>query len=206
MIPLLRTVNLLKDYKGKHVLNNLNLEAERGERLGIVGPNGSGKTTLIRILNLLESQTKGEIHLNGKALLKTRNDWSLRRRMAVVFQKPLVFNLNVDENIAMGLRVRGMKKGDIDIKVTDCLEYFGLTELRKNNARKLSGGEKQLISIARATVVEPELLLLDEPTSSLDLKNASLVKDCLENMRSTILITSPTSSIQLNCDKIIHLQ
>jgi tungstate transport system ATP-binding protein len=206
MKPLLRAINLSKEYDGKPVLNNLNLEVEKGERLAIVGPNGSGKTTLIRILNLLTSPTNGEVYIGETEASSAKDNWSLRRRMSVVFQKPMVFNFNVYENIAVGLRMRGMKKDTIESKVIESMAYFGLSELRNKNARKLSGGEKQLLAIARATVVEPELLLLDEPTSSLDLKNTSLVKDFLETMNSAIIITSPTSSTQLNCDKSLHIK
>jgi tungstate transport system ATP-binding protein len=206
MKPLLSAVNLSKEYNGKAVLNNLNMKVERGERLAIVGPNGSGKTTLIRILNLLTPPTQGEVYLHGMASSTSKDKWSVRRRMAVVFQKPLVFNLNVYENIAVGLRMRGIKKEAIESKVTESMEYFGLSELRNNNARKLSGGERQLLAIARATVVEPELLLLDEPTSSLDLKNTSIVKDLLETMNSAVIITSPTSLVPLNCDKTLQIK
>jgi tungstate transport system ATP-binding protein len=205
MKPLLRATNISKGFDGKPILDNINLKVEKGGRLAVVGPNGSGKTTLIRILNLLEPPTTGEVYFNGVNILNASDKWSIRRKMALVFQRPPVFNLNVYENIAVGLRVRGMNRSDASIKVQEVMELFRITELEKKIAKKLSGGEKQLLALASAVALEPELLLLDEPTSTLDPENTAIVDRVLKNTKSAIIITSPTPSFSSDYDKTILL-
>ncbi len=183
--------NLSKVYDGRFVLDKLNFEIQMGKRALILGPNGAGKTTLIRILNLLEPPTEGEIYFDGENIQDMREKWVLRRKMAVVFQRPAVFNTSVSKNIAIVLKVRGEKKAVIDKKVAGVLKTFGLRGHAQKNAGALSGGEKQLLAIARAVVIEPDLLLLDEPTSNLDVENTELAWDVIKNTGSTIIITSP---------------
>jgi len=205
MTDLLTVKDLSKRYDGRWVLKDLTFEVSKGERLAVIGPNGSGKTTLIRILNLLEAPTTGEIYFNGESLHDTKEKWVFRRKMAVVFQRPAVLNTTVYGNVALGLRVRGVKKSALDEKVTQALKLLGLIHLKDRNARALSGGERQLLSIARALVLEPLLLLLDEPTSNLDPENAKLVEEVIRNAGSTVVITSPEPSAAEVADKVVHL-
>ncbi len=193
MKPLLEIENLTKTYDGKNVIENFTLEVKKGERLAVIGPNGSGKTTLIKIINLLETPTSGKVYFGGANLQNTSEKWAFRRKMALVFQKPAVFNTTVSGNISIGLKIRG-KRGKLDYdKVKETMDTFNLTRLEGKNALKLSGGEKQLLSIARAIVVDPELLLLDEPFSNLDEENISIVEGVIEEINSTIIMTSPNA-------------
>ncbi|RMF90715.1 MAG: ATP-binding cassette domain-containing protein [Methanobacteriota archaeon] len=205
MTVLLSVKDLSKRYDGRWVFKDLTFKVSRGERLAVIGPNGSGKTTLVRMLSLLETPTGGEIYLDGESLLEAPEKWAVRRKMAVVFKRPAVLNTTVYGNIALGLKVRGEKKDSIHEKVEWALKEFNLRHLEDRNARALSGGEKQLLSIARALVLEPLLLLLDEPTSNLDPENAALVEDVIKNTGSTVIITSPTESAARIADRTIYM-
>lgn len=205
MTALLKIDNLSKSYDGKQVIRDLSFEVSEGEFMAVIGPNGSGKTTLIKILNLLEAPTTGDIYFKGVHLKNVREKWRYRRRMTVVFQRPAVLNTTVYGNVAIGLKVRGEKKASIDKKVKRVLEEFNLLGLEGKNAAVLSGGERQLLAIARAVVLEPELLLMDEPTSNLDPENTALVEDMIKNTVSTTVIASPLESIAKLADHTIHM-
>jgi len=194
MKPLLTVKNLSKTFDGKYLFKNLNFTVSRGERLAVSAPNGAGKTTLIRIINLLETPTSGELYFNGKPAGDARNQWMVRRNMAVVFQRPAVLNTTVYNNISIGLKIRGEKKDVIDKKVKNISKSFGLNQMEDKNAQALSGGEKQLLALARAIVLAPDLLLLDEPTSNLDPENTALAEKAIKNIASTVIITSPSAA------------
>lgn len=195
--------DLRKTYDGKYVLDGLGFEVPSGELAAVIGPNGAGKTTLIRILNLLEVPTSGSVYFDGKSIQQVKEKWQLRRRMAVVFQRPAVFNTSVYGNVAVGLKVRG--EGAIDEKVRDVLETVGLTKHAQKNARALSGGEKQLLALARAVALEPELLLLDEPTSNLDTDNTAIALDVIKNVDATVIMASPREADAEIADRIVKI-
>ena len=205
MTFLLTVDSLSKTFKGRVVFKDLSFEVSEGDRALVIGPNGAGKTTLIRILNLLETPTKGEVYFNGENVQEIKEKWAFRRRMAVVFQNPSVLNTSVYENIAVGLKIRGEKRESITRKVNDALKTFGLSRIEEKNAKTLSGGEKQLLALARAVVLEPELLLLDEPTSNLDPENTALVIEVVKNTASTVIITSLRDSVVKLANKTIYL-
>ncbi len=143
------------------------LDVRQGEILAIIGPNGAGKSTLLRVLGLLEAPAAGEVRFRG-ARVTARDGLALRRRMASVFQEPLLADATVHDNVALGLRFRGVAGRQIGLRVKIWLERFGIAHLALRQARTLSGGEAQRAALARALVVEPEVLLLDEPFSALD--------------------------------------
>jgi tungstate transport system ATP-binding protein len=143
------------------------LEILEGEVMAIVGPNGAGKSTLLLTLARLLKPKQGEILFGGQPA-SAESDTDYRRRIALVMQDPLLFDTSVYENIASGLKFRGLPKGEIRSKVPLWLERLGVGHLSKRRAGQLSGGEAQRVSLARALVLEPELLLLDEPFSALD--------------------------------------
>lgn len=187
---------LFKEYFGKQVLKGISFSVESGEIFILVGPNGAGKTTLLRILDLLEEPTSGKVFFDGRLI-----DYSskserviIRRKIGMVFQQTILFNMSVFDNVAYPLKVRGESKYSIAQKVREILELVHLNEFRDRNALTLSGGEAQRVAIAQALVSDPELLLLDEPTANLDPINTSIIEEILSYInrerRTTIIMTT----------------
>jgi tungstate transport system ATP-binding protein len=143
------------------------LDVQSREVLAIIGPNGGGKSTLLRVMGLLQRPNSGTVLFRGEHAFDG-NSLRLRRRIATVFQEPLLVNATVYENAALGLQLRGAASRDIAQRLEPWLERLGIAHLRQRSARSLSGGESQRTSLARALVLEPEILLLDEPFSALD--------------------------------------
>lgn len=161
--------DLSKRYDGNTVLKDINLDVPTHTVTAIIGPSGSGKTTLLRLIDLLEEPASGEILFDGIGALTSEDArLAMRRRMVIVFQKPVVFSGNVYDNVSYGLKIRGQGRRDMREKVFHALETVDLTGYENRRARTLSGGEAQRVALARAMVIEPELLLLDEPTANLD--------------------------------------
>jgi len=159
--------DLLIQRNGLPVLQIDSLDIERGETLTVVGPNGAGKSTLLLALAYLLRPLRGDILYNGKSL-KQWNELAYRRRISFVFQAPLLMDMNVEQNVALGLKFRGISKDEMHARVSKWMKQLGVEALAKRRAGQLSGGEAQRVSLARALVLEPELLLLDEPFSALD--------------------------------------
>jgi len=194
-MALLETIDLCQRFDNHDILKNINLKVEKGEVFALIGPTGAGKTTFLRLLNLLDLPASGIIYFDGidtagSAGLRTE----LRRRMGFVFQKPVVFNMSVYDNIACGLKWRKERKSEIRQKVNSMLELVSLSDYKDRNARTLSGGEVQMVAIARAMVSEPEVLLLDEPTANLDPVSASriesLIADIAHRHNTTIIMAT----------------
>lgn len=167
MISLLEIQNLRVERGDKTVLTVDELKIEKGEVLAVVGPNGAGKSTLLLTLARLLQPKRGEIVFGGRQAA-AESDTAYRRRIALVLQDPLLFDISVFDNVASGLRFRGLEKSKIQPRVEKWLKRLGVSKLRNRRATELSGGEAQRVSLARALVLEPELLLLDEPFAALD--------------------------------------
>ena len=167
MTALLHIRDLRVERGGKTVLTIDELSIEKGEVLAVVGPNGAGKSTLLLTLARLLRPKHGKISFNGEQD-SAESDTAYRRRIALVLQDPLLFDASVFDNVASGLRFRGIEKTKIRPRVEMWLERLGISDLEKRRAIELSGGEAQRVSLARALVLEPELLLLDEPFAALD--------------------------------------
>ncbi len=182
MQELFRIENLCMAFGEKEVLRNINLGIRRGEIFALIGPSGAGKTTLLRILNLFEKPTRGNLKFNGMANEGEINN--MRRRMSLLFQTPAIFKASVFDNVAYGLRVRGIDKVTIENKVKTALNIVGLEGKEAQKARTLSAGEAQRMAFARAIVYDPELLLLDEPTASLDPANVAKIEEVIKRIRS----------------------
>ena len=180
--------------RGKQVALQLDhLSILDGEVLAVVGPNGAGKSTLLLTLARLLKPERGEILFNGQQA-EAESDTVYRRRTALVMQDPLLFDMSVFDNVASGLRFRGMNMDEICSKVPIWLERLGVEHLSKRRASHLSGGEAQRVSLARALILEPQLLLLDEPFSALDPPTRSRLLDDLgallnETSTTTIFVT-----------------
>ncbi|MFQ5656625.1 MAG: ABC transporter ATP-binding protein [Candidatus Methylomirabilales bacterium] len=164
---LLTLQEILVRYGEVPILHIPSLAILPGEVLAIIGPNGSGKSTLLRVMGLLEQPTEGKVSFRGDAVTR-ENALPLRRRMASVFQEPLLLNTSVYKNASMGLKLRLLDRYSIEQRVRPWLERLGIAHLARRPARSLSGGEAQRASLARAFALRPELLLLDEPFSALD--------------------------------------
>ncbi|CAG0964886.1 sulfate transport system ATP-binding protein [Methanosarcinales archaeon] len=173
--------NLYMTFGNKEVLRNINFEIKEGEIFALIGPSGTGKTTFLRILNFLEKPIKGDIKYKGE---KTQEIFDMRRRMSLLFQTPAIFNKSVFENVAYGLKVRGIEKKILEKKVNEALNIVGLAGMENQKARTLSGGEAQRMAFARAIVYDPEILLLDEPTANLDPANVTKIEEIIKRIRN----------------------
>ncbi len=167
-------------YGARVVLQIDRLEIARGETVAIVGPSGAGKSTLLRLLQFLERPTSGRIAF-GAPLHHGSPDLDSRRRIATVFQRPLMFDRTVWENVAFGQRLRRHRDETL---VNALVERLHLSPLARAQARTLSAGEVQRVALARALACDPEVLLLDEPTASLDPHNVAIVETVVRDCRS----------------------
>ena len=177
MTPILRLEAIRHSYGGHFTLDIPSLAIWPGEVFAVVGPSGAGKSTLLRLLNFLEKPQQGRVYFHEKAYTASNLPIELRRRMAAVFQQPLLLNASVWRNVSYGLRVRGSRNGRDAIQ--QALDEVRLTHLAKHPANRLSGGEAQRVSLARALVLNPEVLFLDEPTANLDPGNVRIIEDII---------------------------
>ena len=168
--PNLQIAGLTKRY-APHLdpaIENLHMEVEEGHLVALLGPSGCGKTTTLRIVAGLMDPTAGEILVDGKSITNTPVN---KRGMGMVFQSYALFpHMNVEQNVSFGLEMRKTPKEERARRIAEALEMVQLGHLAKRNVKALSGGQQQRIALARALVVEPTLLLLDEPLSNLDAK------------------------------------
>ena len=185
--PLLRLENLCKDYGQGMILHHLNLDIYPGEFLTLLGPSGCGKTTTLRMIAGLESVTEGRVWLEGRDITGLPPE---KRPLNTVFQSYALFpHMNVFQNIAYGLKVRGIKKPEQKRRVEEALRLVRLSGYEKRMPAQLSGGQRQRVAIARAAVLRPKVLLLDEPLGALDLKLRQQMQTELKRMQQEMGIT-----------------
>lgn len=182
MEPLYRVDGLQQIYQDRTVLDVPELEIRKGEILAVVGPSGAGKSTLLRLLAFLEVPTRGQILFENHPFtpLTAEMPLALRRRVTLVFQRPVLLHDSVRANVAYGLRLRGER--DHSRRVEQALREVGMDRMAHVRARTLSGGEIQRTALARAIVLQPEVLLLDEPTANLDPYNVRLIEDLIQRL------------------------
>jgi tungstate transport system ATP-binding protein len=183
--PVLRLQGIVVRRGERATLHVPLLEVHQGEIITLAGPNGAGKSTLLQVAALLLKPETGEVWIGGE-LAQPKRAVALRRRIAMVFQSPLLFDVKVLQNVASGLRFRGVRRQEAEDRGKAWLAKFGVEQLADRSARALSGGEAQRVALARAMAVDPILLLLDEPFGALDAPTRSaIVPDLVRNLRET---------------------
>jgi tungstate transport system ATP-binding protein len=193
---------------GLAVLDVPSFRLEEGEVVSLIGPNGCGKSTLLLSLMCLLRRKAGQVLWRGAEIATGRDAIACRRRMAMILQEPLLFHETVYENVASGLRIRGLPRREERGRVMASLERFGLAPLARRPAPELSGGEARRVSLARALAVEPEVLLLDEPFTNLDLPTRqSITGDLEQSIReariAAILVTHDQSEALRLSDRVV---
>ena len=195
-------------------LQNVNLKLTEGEFIGLVGPSGSGKTTLLNIIGGLDSATEGSVSVLGNSMDNTsHNERAILRRkyMGFIFQS---YNLlpvySVFENVELPLILNHVEKSEREKKVSQAIEWVGLSDKKNSKPADMSGGECQRTAIARAIVHEPALLLADEPTANLDAKNSHNIMNILSKLNSEIstsfVFATHDEKIMGYLKRIIHLE
>ena len=185
--------HIMKAYQGRTILKDCSFCFDRNITYVLMGSNGSGKSTFLRICALLESPDSGEIGYSAGDT-PIQQDMGLRRRITLVLPRIGVFNTTVLKNVAYGLKFRGAHHADIEQKVARTLAFVGLEHKKKQHALTLSSGETQRLGIARALIIEPEILFLDEPTASVDQENTEIIESIVHAMkkesRTTVIMTT----------------
>lgn len=197
--------NLTKRYEEKVVLDIESLLLTKGTLYGIFGPNGAGKSTLLKIIAGLDENITGQILYDGRQITSR-----VLKNITYMSQKPYLFRTSVFNNIAYPLKIRKYSKTIINTKVNEIMEELQLSSLKDQLATHLSGGESQKVSLARALVFEPELLLLDEPTANIDSDSIKLIESTIlkrkkEKQMTTIIITHSFEQAKRICDDIIFI-
>ena len=213
MDEILRIKNLSKRYDDISVLENIDLSVKKGEVVVIVGPSGCGKSTLLRCLNGLEEIQEGEVLLDDEVVNPNKKNLSKNReKIGMVFQSYDLFpHLTILQNVTLApIKVKKRKRAEVEKEALELLERVGLVSKKDNYPRQLSGGQKQRIAAARALILNPELILADEPTGALDSKNAkSLMEKLLElnvMREATIMMVTHDANAASFCSRILFIQ
>jgi ABC-type Fe3+/spermidine/putrescine transport system ATPase subunit len=191
-------VKLKKTYAGSElpVLNHLSLVIHSGELVALLGPSGSGKSTILKLITGLETPDSGQILFDGKNILPVKPN---KRGAILMFQKAYLFPFfNVEENIGFGLKVQGVNRETIRGEVKKMLNLIGLPGIEKRKPSQLSGGEQQRVALARALILQPKLMLLDEPLSSLDTEVRINLQEAIRRIQREVGITTILVTHDLN--------
>ena len=184
---IIRVVNINKKFKSKSVLEDVSFEVMRGEFLSLLGPSGCGKTTILRMLIGIEMPTSGRIYKDGTDITYTPPK---DRNIGIVFQNYSLFpNMDVYHNISYALQAKGLGKAEIDKKVREIIETVGLEEHIYKKPKQLSGGQQQRVAIARTLVLNPDIILFDEPMSALDAEIKVVLRNQLKEIQKKLKIT-----------------
>ena len=212
--PIIRLQNLSKSFTGDNgeikVLDNVNLEIQKGDIFGIIGVSGAGKSTLVRCINFLEKPTSGTVFFNGKDLkLLTQNElYKARQSMGMIFQQfNLLMQRNALDNVCFPLEITGMSKKESRKKAMELLSLVGLPDKAQAYPSQLSGGQRQRVAIARALATSPKVLLCDEATSALDPNTTRGVLELLKDINkklgvTVVVITHEMTVVEEICTKV----
>jgi ABC-2 type transport system ATP-binding protein len=190
---MIEIVDVKKKYGEKIALDGVDLSIKEGEIFGVLGPNGAGKTTLIKVICGLVKKDEGKVTILGKDIDEEKNFNEIKKNMLVVFDNSCIYEeLTASENLNFAARLWGMKQKNLQTKISECLSYF---EIENNNvlARNYSMGMKQRLSLARAFLINPQILIMDEPLTGLDANSVIHVRNFVNNLKNqgkTILFSS----------------
>ncbi|MBN6884867.1 D-methionine transport system ATP-binding protein [Cytobacillus horneckiae] len=195
-----------KSFLQFQAIKSVSLTINKGEIHGIIGASGAGKSTLLRLMNLLEIPDEGEVEVNGEKLtsLNSKSLRQARKSIGMIFQHfNLVANKTVYDNVLIALELASYPKAEQRDRVEECLQFVGLKQLKDKYPAQLSGGQKQRVAIARALANNPQVLLCDEPTSSLDPNTTAEILGVLENINKTLGVTIVIVSHEMEVIKSI---
>ena len=179
--------NLTRRFGNLVAVNNVNLEIDSGELVALLGPSGCGKTTTLRMIAGLLLPTGGDVLFDEKSMLTVSSE---KRGAVMVFQKHLLFpTMNVAQNVGFGLRMRNVNKDEIEARVSEMLKLVRLPGFEKRRPHELSGGQQQRIALARALVIKPSVLLLDEPLANLDANLRLEMRELIRSIQQELKIT-----------------
>jgi len=198
--------NLKKYFKDNLILDIGDYTFKKGQITGLRGPNGAGKTTLLNIIAGLDLQYEGEVLYDGELL-----DEKKQKEITQVFQKPFLFKRKVKDNIKYPMLIRRLDKAEIEKRTLELAKALDIEDLLNKRGNQLSGGEAQKVALARALAIRPKLLLLDEPTSSIDEKAMITIENCILNFHkqsnaTVIIVTHDVIQSDRICDEVAFLE
>ena len=196
--PLLVFRGIEKTYAETNILRNVDISLYPGKCILLSGNNGSGKTTLLKIIAGLETPSRAEIELSGKSHSWKSTIRSIRREIIYLHQQPYLLSGTVESNVSYGLRFTHLNRKQLRESVKEALEWAGLADVAKQQAKTLSGGVQQRVAFTRAWILKPKVLLLDEPMANMDIESREQACDLLKRMKSegmSIVITSHDTNI-----------
>ena len=196
--PLLLFRGIVKTYAETNILRNVDISLFPGKCILLSGNNGSGKTTLLKIIAGLETPSRAEIELSGKSHSWKSAIRSIRREIIYLHQQPYLLSGTVESNVSYGLRFTHLNRKQLRESVKEALEWAGLADVAKHQAKTLSGGVQQRVAFTRAWILKPKVLLLDEPMTNMDIESREQACDLLKRMKSegmSIVLTSHDPNI-----------
>ena len=196
--PLLVFHGIEKTFAETNILRNVDISLYPGKCILLSGNNGSGKTTLLKIIAGLETPSRAEIEFSGKSHSWKSTIRSIRREIIYLHQQPYLLSGTVESNVSYGLRFTHLNRKQLRESVKEALEWAGLADMAKHQAKTLSGGVQQRVAFTRAWILKPKVLLLDEPMANMDIESREQACDLLKRMKSegmSIVITSHDTNI-----------